>query len=98
MLKKKYSRTKPTCLVTFELPADVNAQTANLCGEFNNWDTKSNPMKRRKDGSFALTLSLKAGKNYRFRYILDGKRWENDGAADAYVANAFGSEDSVLSI
>ncbi len=31
-----------------------------------------------KNGDFSATLSLEAGKSYRFRYLLDGKRWEND--------------------
>ncbi len=34
----------------------------------------------------------------RFRYLLDGERWENDWAADGYVPNPFGSEDSLLEV
>jgi 1,4-alpha-glucan branching enzyme len=96
MLKKKYLKTKDECRVTFELPAEANAKTAFLCAEFNNWDTTSHLMKRRKDGSFVITISLKPDHRYRFRYFLDGERWENDWNADAYVSNAFGSEDSVV--
>ena len=96
MLTKNITKKKKSCKVTFELPADVNAKTASLCGEFNDWDTKSHTMKRRKDGSFTLALSLKPGQQYRFRYLLDGKRWENDPAADGYVPNQFGSEDSLV--
>ena len=55
-------------------------------------------MKRRKDGSFALTLSLPVGQQYRFRYLLDGERWTNDPAADASIPNPFGSADSVLQL
>ncbi len=29
---------------------------------------------------------------------LDGERWENDWSADEYVANAYGSDDSVVSV
>ena len=96
MPKKTYSNTKRSCRVTFELPAAVKAQTARVCGEFNDWSTNSDPMKRRKDGSFAVTLSLQAGREYRYRYLLDGERWENDWAADGYTPNAFGSEDSLV--
>lgn len=98
MIKKAYSKTGRSCRVTFELPPEVNAQTARLCGDFNEWDTTSHPMKRRKDGSFTLTISLKPGRRYRFRYLLDGERWENDWAADAYVSNPFGSDDSVVEV
>jgi 1,4-alpha-glucan branching enzyme len=55
-------------------------------------------MKRRKDGSFTLTLSLQAGREYRYRYLLDGERWENDWAADGYTPNPFGSDDSLVRI
>ena len=98
MLKKEYTKTGRSCRVTFNLPAEVNAQTACLCGEFNDWDQSSHPMKRAKDGSFSLTISIKPGRQYRYRYLLDGERWENDWAADSYAPNALGSEDSVVNI
>ena len=98
MPKKEYTKTGRSCRVTFDLPAEVNAQAACLCGEFNDWDQSSHPMKRAKDGSFSLTISLKPGRQYRYRYLLDGERWENDWAADSYAPNALGSEDSVVTI
>lgn len=73
MIKKTYSKTGTSCRVTFELPPEVNAQTVCLCGEFNDWDRTSHPMKRRKDGRFTLTISLKPNHTYRFRYVLDGE-------------------------
>ncbi len=82
----------------FELPPDVGAETACLCGDFNQWDATAHPMKRRKDGSFTVTASLKSGQSYRFRYLLDGDRWENDWGADTYLPNEFGSEDSVVEL
>jgi 1,4-alpha-glucan branching enzyme len=98
MLKKNYSKTGSVCRVTFKLPAEVNAETAALCGEFNEWDTAAEPMKKLKDGSFSVTVSLDADQSYRFRYWLDDERWENDWEADAYEANEFGSEDSVVNV
>ena len=95
-MKKEYTKTGRSCRVTFELPAQINAETAALCGEFNEWDPTKNPLKRRRDGSFSLTISLKPGNEYRFRYLVDGERWENDWEADKYVPNEFGTEDSVI--
>jgi 1,4-alpha-glucan branching enzyme len=95
-MKKSYTKTGRSCRVTFKLPAQVDANTAALCGEFNDWDATKHPMKRRKDGSFSLTVSLKPGHEYRFRYLVDGERWENDWEADEYVPNEFGTEDSVV--
>lgn len=96
MLKKSYSKTGGMCRVTFKLPAEVGAETAVLVGEFNGWDRSVEPMRRLKDGSFSQTVSLQVGQSYRFRYLLDGERWENDWEADAYVENEHGSDDSVV--
>ena len=98
MLKKSYSKTGRVCRVTFRIPAEVDANSASLCGDFNEWDKKANPMKRLKGGGFSTTVSVPAGQKYRFRYLLDGKRWENDWEADAYIPNVHGSDDSVLEV
>jgi 1,4-alpha-glucan branching enzyme len=98
MLLKSYSKTGTKCRVTFKLPAEVNAETAAICGEFNEWNTEADPMKKLKDGSFSGVISLDAGKSYRFRYLLDGERWENDWEADEYLPNAHGTEDSVITV
>ena len=95
-MKKTYTKTGNSCRVTFSLPADVGAESVALCGEFNEWNQEKHPLKRRKDGSFSTTISVQPGMEYRFRYWLDEERWENDWAADKYLPNSFGSEDSVL--
>ena len=98
MPNKSYSKTGQTCRVTFRLPAEVEAEQIALCGEFNEWDADANPMKQLKNGSFSAVISLPAGQSYRYRYLLDGDRWENDWDAEAYVANEFGGEDSLIII
>ena len=94
MPKKSYTRTGRSCRVTFYLPAEVGASSVSLCGEFNSWDPAAHPMRPRKDGTFYISLSLDAGQEYRYRFLVDGERWENDWVADAYRPNDFGSEDS----
>jgi hypothetical protein len=98
MVKKNFSKTGRTCRVTFDLPAEVEARKASLCGEFNDWSPKMHRMQHRRDGRFSVTVTLDAGRPYRFKYLLDGSRWENDWAADAYVPNQFGSEDSLVKV
>ena len=98
MLKKTYNKSGRTCRVTFELPAEAEAKSACLVGEFNDWDPNAHPMKKRKDGRLSTTVTLEAGREYRFRYWLGSGRWENDWDADAYVPNPFGGEDSVVEI
>ncbi len=98
MLWKTYSDTGPVRQVTFELPPEVEAETACLCGEFNAWDQSAHPMERRENGGFTVTLFLEPGQQYRFRYLLDGARWENDWAADGYIPNPYGSDDSLVQV
>ena len=98
MLKKAYLKAGGKCRVTFKLPGEVQAQGVFLCGDFNNWERASHPMNQLKDGSFSLTVTLETGRQYRFRYLLDGEKWENDWEADGYVPNEFGTEDSIVEV
>lgn len=99
MIHKAYSKTGDSCRVTFQISAEeAAAQSASVLGEFNDWQTRSHPLDRQKDGSFRLTLALPAGRDYRFRYLLDGERWQNDTGADDYRFNQFGSQDSILDL
>lgn len=98
MLKKSYSKSGKSCRVTFKIPAELGAEKACVLGEWNDWDVEVNPMTKRKDGSLSTTVSLDAGQEYRFRYLLDGERWENDEEADNLVRNRFGSQDCVIDI
>ena len=82
--------------VTFTLPADVQADSVALCGEFNNWSPQDIQLERGGDGSWQATVALKPGRSYRYRYLLDGERWENAWQADRYVPNSYGSTDSVI--
>ena len=96
MARKVESKGGRTSRVTFELPPDIGARQVQLCGEFNGWSTTATPLAARKDGRFSVTLSLPTGSAYRYRFLVDGERWENDWAADGYVQNGFGGDDSVL--
>jgi 1,4-alpha-glucan branching enzyme len=96
--KKTYGKTTKTCRVTFELPPEVSAESASVCGDFNQWSPVANPMVRRKDGRFSVTVALAAERTYRYRFLLDGERWENDWDAEMYAHNVFGTEDSLISV
>ncbi|MBI4699441.1 MAG: PilZ domain-containing protein [Nitrospirae bacterium] len=97
-ISKQYLKTRPVCKVTFRLPKEAAAEAkfVALVGEFNNWDQIGIPMKRSKNGDFTVTLDLAAGREYRFKYLIDGTRWENDWKADKYIPNEFGIDDSVV--
>ena len=85
-------------LVTFELPTAVTAASVHLCGEFNDWSQVSLPLTRADSGRFSVTVELQAGRQWRFRYLLDGEGWENDWEADDYLPNDHGGDDSVVDL
>lgn len=84
--------------VTFDLPAAMQADEIALCGDFNSWSTIETKLKRAKSGVWRVTVPLQAGRSYRYRYLLDGVRWENDWGADGYAPNPFGTYDSVVNV
>ena len=96
MIKSRAAKGKAN--VTFTVDPQVGAQTAAVCGEWNDWSADADVMRRDPEGGFSVTVGLDAGLAYRFRYLLDGQRWENDWAADAYQPNDFGGDDSVVDL
>ena len=81
--------------VTFEMPAEIEAESLVVVGDFNNWDENATPMQRRKDGVWTKSLRLDPGR-YQFRYLADGHIWHNDPAADAYEPSGFGEDNSIV--
>lgn len=101
MIKKQFLKSKPICKVTFTLPAEaaVNAEKVELMGDFSQWNKEPIEMKKLKNGNFKTTIDLEVGRDYEFRYLIDGTRWENAWEADAYVPNKLSYEDnSVVSL
>jgi 1,4-alpha-glucan branching enzyme len=94
----KSRAAKGKARVTFTVDPRVGAQAAAVCGEWNDWSADAGVMHRDAAGGFSVTVDLDAGRAYRFRYLLDGQRWDNDWAADAYVRNDFGGDDSVVDL
>jgi len=99
-LRKSYSKDQGTCKVTFELPdaAAPGAETVFLVGDFNNWSETATEMKKNKDGNWSVTLSLSAGRQYYFRYLIDGVTWENDWNADKYIQSPYADADNSVVI
>lgn len=98
-LEKKFQKAKPLCKVKFSLEGEqyTNAKSIVLVGDFNLWKIGETPMKKTK-GVWSVSLDLETGKNYQFRYLIDGNIWENDPESDGYINSGLGSENSVLSL
>ena len=96
MIKSRGAKGKAR--VTFTVDPQAGAQAAAVCGEWNEWSADADTMHPDAQGGFSVTVDLDAGRAYRFRYLLDGQRWDNDWAADAYEPNDFGGDDSVVDL
>jgi len=100
-IQKEYITDKGICRVTFTLPLDTGIPSKKVClvGDFNDWDQKRIQMRKGEDGSFSVTLELKMGNEYQFRYLIDGTQWENDNEADNHVPSSYpDSQNSVVVI
>ena|SRR3990172_8394096 len=97
-IKKQYLKSGNMCNVTFMLPkaAAPDAKCVTIVGDFNGWDTVETPLKKLKNSDVKVTLELLCDREYRFRYLIDANRWENDWFADRYVPNCYGCDDSVV--
>lgn len=96
-IKKQYLKSKPVCKVTFTVPAK-EAKKVTIAGNWNKWNTKTEPLKKLKNGTFKATLDLEAGSSYEFKYVIDGN-WQNDEQADAYAWSDYaGAENGVLNL
>lgn len=95
MLKKDMLSKGAINKVTFYTHPLPEADIAYLVGDFNDWDESASPMQQLKDGRFKLAIKLDSGKNYQFRYLVDGE-WHNDWEADEYVPNPFSGDNSVV--
>jgi 1,4-alpha-glucan branching enzyme len=82
--------------VKFTLPKSLWADAIYLVGDFNHWNRASHPLLRDRDGGWHITIDLEVGRIYQFRYLRDGLEWMNDNQSDAYVANPYGSDNSVV--
>ncbi|MDX1995087.1 MAG: isoamylase early set domain-containing protein [bacterium] len=95
MLKKKSVNKGKSQKVSFYTHKLAEASTVYLVGDFNDWNETSHSMEKLKDGRFKLDLTLDSGKEYQFRYLVDGE-WHNDWEADKYVPNPFFGDNSVV--
>ena len=96
--KKQLLKSKDVCKATFTLTSNEvkNAATVNIVGEFNNWSESADSLKKFKNGNFKITINLEKGKQYQFKYLVDGNNWINDGAADLYIHNNISGDNSVI--
>ncbi len=92
---------KSNVKVTFSISKEIGKpySSASVVGDFNDWNAENGVMSKKKDGSFSVAINLERGKEYQFRYVLDGNVWLNDESADKTVPTNFSdANNSVVAL
>ncbi len=82
-----------------EVEFTLHAPDANkvcIAGQFNEWNTKSMPMKKSKDGTWRIKIKLPRGK-YEYKYLVDGA-WAQDISGAEMIPNPFGTSNCVINV
>jgi 1,4-alpha-glucan branching enzyme len=82
--------------VTFTLPTAIEAESAFLVGDFNDWSLSATPLLRTSDRNWTVTIRLPLNRIFEFRYYVNNGEWQNDWSADGYKKNPYGSDNSVI--
>jgi 1,4-alpha-glucan branching enzyme len=80
--------------VTFRYRAPTPANSVNLAGSFNQWDTGATPMEN-VDGVWEVTVDLPPGR-HQYKYVVDGSEWITDEWALEFSDDGFGGQNSVV--
>ena len=92
-VKPEIRKLKPAVRpVRFEYFAP-GASLVFLAGNFNEWNANAHPLRKLRDGRWALSLRLKPGR-YEYRFLVDGI-WKPDPRAHQYVTDFCGGLNSV---
>jgi 1,4-alpha-glucan branching enzyme len=97
-LKESISRSHTTSTmqeVEFTLYAP-DAKKVCIAGRFNDWNTKSIPMKKSKDGAWRIKMKLPRGK-CEYKYFVDGA-WAQDISGAGMIPNPFGTSNCVIDV
>ncbi len=84
----------PMIPVTFTFYSP-KAQSVCVVSTFNDWDSQKTPMKRGKDGTWTVQVSLPQGR-YEYMFLVDGTRYETDPNALELRQDGMGNDNAVL--
>ena len=102
MLKKQYVKSRNIYKVTFRLAKheqpDYPIKSVHLAADFNDWSFTVSPMKNLRNGDFKISIDLKPGMKYEFRYLLNNEKWYNEWEADEYILGDFGKDNCVIEL
>lgn len=95
MINKRFFKTKEEVEVTFELELPDASSNVSIVADFLDWEPA--PMKKMaKTSVYKFKTRLPKDGEFQFRYLLDDQTWMNDPAADKYIANGLGEDNSLV--
>jgi 1,4-alpha-glucan branching enzyme len=94
-IKESIGRAATMQQIEFSFRAP-DAKKAYIAGTFNDWDTKSMPMKKGNDGTWRIMVKLSLG-NYEYKYFVDGT-WAEDVPGAELAPNPFGTNNCVIGV
>ncbi len=98
----KATKKKPTKTVRKTIPSTEfriyapDAQEVFVAGDFDQWNTSNNKMRRFKDGFWRKKIKLQPGR-YEYRFIVDGG-WCCDPECGERCCNNHGAENSTINV
>lgn len=102
-MKKEIIKNQAVYAVTFNYNVNpVNpVHSVVVLGDFNEWSLENGyELKPNKAGDFEGKFKIPAGRDYHFRYLVNGNRWANEKDADRFEASPLHPhiDNSVLSL
>jgi|tagenome__1003787_1003787.scaffolds.fasta_scaffold19576288_1 hypothetical protein len=96
MIKRTPVKSGDGVKVQFVLPEERLNGKISVVGEFNDWDPKATPLRKRTNGTRSASVVLEPGRNYAFRYLAENGHWYDEETADGAEPNGFGGWNSIL--
>jgi 1,4-alpha-glucan branching enzyme len=95
MMKKKSLKKANQEEVVFAIDAQ-DAREVYLLGDFNHWDPKKHPLKRKGRNRWEASVTLPQGQ-YEYKFLVDGQ-WVEDPLNDQVCRNCFGTYNNVFNV
>lgn len=77
---------------------DDNAERVNLVGDFNDWDRERDPFYSCRDGLWCAAIPCRPAGRYRYKILVDGKKWTEDKSHGLKEGDGFGGFNSLLEL
>ena len=81
--------------IVFEY-TDANAGNVAVAGDFNDWNSSSNPMEKHGD-KWITKIALKEGE-YQYKFVVDDTNWITDPSNKNTAEDGYGGQNSVLKV